>query len=40
MIDVSIWLVMGLLLLLGNVIVEMDESGDVETHLSEEAGPE
>ena len=40
MIDVSIWLVMGLLLLLGNVIVEMDESGDVETHLSEKAGPE
>jgi len=40
MIEVSIWLAMGLLLLLGNIIVEMDESGGAETHLSEEAGPE
>ena len=39
MIDVSIWLTMGLLLLIGNIIVELDESGD-EPHLSEDAGPE
>ena len=39
MIEVSIWLTMGLLLLIGNIIVELDESGD-ETHLSEDAGPE
>tara|TARA_B110001452_G_scaffold266020_1_gene271885 strand:+ start:1622 stop:2566 length:945 start_codon:yes stop_codon:yes gene_type:complete len=41
MVDLSIWLLMGLLLLIGNIIVELDESGDdEETHLSEEAGPE
>ena len=39
MIDVSIWLTMGLLLLIGNIIVELDESGE-EPHLSEDAGPE
>jgi len=39
MIDVSIWLTMGILLLIGNIIVELDESGD-EPHLSEDAGPE
>ena len=39
MIEVSIWLTMGLLLLIGNIIVELDESGD-EPHLSEDAGPE
>lgn len=39
LVDVSIWLAMGLLLLLGNIIVELDESND-ETHLSEDAGPE
>ena len=39
MIDVSIWLTMGVLLLIGNIIVELDESGD-EPHLSEDAGPE
>ena len=41
MVDLSVWLMMGLLLLIGNIIVEIDESGDDEqTHLSEEAGPE
>jgi drug/metabolite transporter (DMT)-like permease len=40
MVEVSLWLTMGLLLLLGNIIVEMDESADGETHLSEDAGPE
>ena len=39
MIDVSLWLTMGLLLLIGNIIVELDESGDAP-HLSEDAGPE
>ena len=39
MVDISIWLAMGLLLLLGNIIVEMDESSSAD-HLSEEAGPE
>ena len=39
MIDVSIWLTMGILLLIGNIIVELDESGG-EPHLSEDAGPE
>ena len=39
MIDVSIWLTMGILLLIGNIIVELDESGD-EPHPSEDAGPE
>ena len=40
LVDLSMWLLMGLLLLLGNIIVELDESGEEETHLSEEAGPE
>tara|TARA_B100000767_G_C19749835_1_gene530244 strand:+ start:1275 stop:2216 length:942 start_codon:yes stop_codon:yes gene_type:complete len=41
MVDLSIWLMMGLLLLIGNIIVELDESGDdEENHLSEDAGPE
>ena len=39
MVDISIWLVMGLLLLVGNIIVELDESSNA-THLSDEAGPE
>ena len=39
MVDISIWLAMGLLLLVGNIIVELDESSNA-THLSEEAGPE
>ena len=39
MVDISIWLAMGLLLLVGNIIVELDESSNT-THLSEEAGPE
>ena len=39
LVDVSIWLAMGLLLLLGNIIVEMDESGS-DDHLSDDAGPE
>ena len=39
LVDLSMWLLMGLLLLLGNIIVEVDESGE-EIHLSEEAGPE
>ncbi|MFL2982128.1 MAG: DMT family transporter [Candidatus Poseidoniaceae archaeon] len=38
LVDISIWLLMGLLLLLGNVIVELDESQE-EPHLSEAAGP-
>ena len=39
LVDISIRLAMGLLLLLGNIVVEMDESrGD--NHLREEAGPE
>lgn len=40
LIDVSIWLAMGLLLLIGNIIVEMDEASSNKSHLSEEAGPE
>ena len=40
LIDVSIWLAMGLLLLVGNIIVEMDEASSSKSHLSEEAGPE
>ena len=39
LVEVSIWLTMGLLLLLGNIIVELDESSD-EIHLSDDAGPE
>ena len=39
LVEVSIWLTMGLLLLLGNIIVELDESNE-ENHLSEDAGPE
>ena len=39
MVDISIWLAMGLLLLVGNIIVELDESSNA-THLSDEAGPE
>ncbi len=39
MVDLTKWLAMGLLLLLGNIIVELDESSE-ETYLSEEAGPE
>ena len=39
MVDISIWLAMGLLLLVGNIIVELDESSSA-THLNEEAGPE
>ena len=40
LVDLSMWLLMGLLLLLGNIIVELDESGEEEIHLSEDAGPE
>ena len=39
MVDISIWLAMGLLLLVGNIIVELDESSNVAL-LNEEAGPE
>jgi len=39
LVEVSIWLTMGLLLLLGNVIVELDESSE-ENHLNDDAGPE
>ena len=39
MVDISIWLAMGLLLLVGNIIVELDESSN-GAHLNEEAGPE
>ena len=39
LVEVSIWLTMGLLLLLGNIIVELDESNE-ENHLREDAGPE
>ena len=39
LVEVSIWLAMGLLLLIGNIVVELDESDDSD-HLSEEAGPE
>ena len=39
MVDISIWLTMGLLLLVGNIIVELDESSNT-AHLNDEAGPE
>ena len=39
LVDISIWLAMGLLLLVGNIIVELDESGG-KNHLSDDAGPE
>ena len=39
LVEVSIWLTMGLLLLLGNIIVEFDESSE-ENHRSDDAGPE
>ena len=39
MVDISIWLTMGLLLLVGNILVELDESSNT-AHLNDEAGPE
>ena len=39
LVPISAWLLMGLLLLLGNIIVELDESQG-EPHLSDAAGPE
>ena len=39
LVPISAWLLMGLLLLLGNIIVELDESQE-EPHLSDAAGPE
>jgi len=39
LVEIKIWLAMGLLLLLGNILVELDESGS-SNHLSDEAGPE
>ena len=39
LVDISIWLAMGLLLLVGNIIVEIDESSG-KNHLSDDAGPE
>ena len=39
MVVLSMWLAMGLLLLIGNIIVELDESKE-ENHLNEDAGPE
>ena len=39
LVEVSIWLTMGLLLLLGNIIVELDELSE-ENHRSDDAGPE
>ena len=39
LVEVSVWLMMGLLLLFGNIIVELDESRE-DTHLSDDAGPE
>ena len=39
LVTVSVWLGMGLLLLIGNIIVELDESGEND-HLIEEASPE
>lgn len=39
LVEVSVWLMMGLLLLFGNIIVELDESSE-EDHLSDDAGPE
>lgn len=39
LVEVSVWLMMGLLLLFGNIIVELDESSE-ENHLSDDAGPE
>ena len=40
LVELSMWLLMGLLLLFGNIIVELDETGEENDHLSEEAGPE
>ena len=40
MVDISIWLAMGLLLLIGNIIVELGESAVDEIQRNEEAGPE
>lgn len=39
LVEVSVWLMMGLLLLFGNIIVELDESRE-DTHLNDDAGPE
>jgi len=39
LVEIKIWLVMGLLLLIGNIIVELDENKE-ETHLSDDALPE
>ena len=39
LVDISMWLLMGLLLLIGNIIVELDESQD-DSHLNDTAGPE
>ena len=39
LVEVSVWLMMGFLLLFGNIIVELDESRE-DTHLSDDAGPE
>ena len=39
LVEIKIWLAMGLLLLLGNIIVELDESKE-KNHLSDAAGPE
>ena len=39
MVVLSMWLAMGLLLLIGNIIVELDESKE-DNHLNEDAGPE
>lgn len=39
LVEISIWLTMGLLLLVGNIVVELDESSG-ENHLSDDAGPE
>ena len=39
LVEISVWLTMGLLLLVGNIIVELDESSG-KNHLSDDAGPE
>ena len=39
LVDISMWLLMGLLLLIGNIIVELDESQE-DSHLNDTAGPE
>lgn len=39
LVEISIWLTMGLLLLVGNIVVELDESSG-KNHLSDDAGPE